>query len=271
MFQPADIVGEKLTPETDDSIFALAENLVYQDEPEDSFYLDAIELLRGLISRDSPYPAALNLMGKMRLEGLGVEKDIKMSVELFQQAHNLGNVSATHNLALCYRDGCGVEQNFDQAIELFKSAAERGTMKSAWELGTLFDPDHYLHNSNLEKAKHWYKIAAVGGKYHAQVVGGYYQAQYDLADILNAEKKYFDAYYFATLATRNKMATKEENKEAAELRTRIYINDYQQNGPESELSKAMDKGIIEEMHKRIVLPGAQISNVPLDLVGFTLG
>lgn len=69
---------------------------------------------------------AICTLGTCYLKGLGVEKDIGMGIELYNNAAQRGNKAAYYHLGLCYERGTGVSQNTALAREYFKKAAEMG-------------------------------------------------------------------------------------------------------------------------------------------------
>ena len=48
--------------------------------------------------------------------GEGVEQNMKMAADLYQQAHEAGNEVATYNLGTMYETGEGVKQDSKKAI-----------------------------------------------------------------------------------------------------------------------------------------------------------
>ena len=57
----------------------------------------------------------------MYLDGIGVEKDTKKALELFEKASSLGNTDAKNILAKLYYDGESIEQDYRKAFEYWSS------------------------------------------------------------------------------------------------------------------------------------------------------
>ena len=72
--------------------------------------------------------SAQNSLGHCYKHGIGVEKDAKKAVKLYEKAVEQESTSAQYNLGLCYEDGIGVEKDVKMAVELYKKAAERGNV-----------------------------------------------------------------------------------------------------------------------------------------------
>lgn len=69
-------------------------------------------------------------LGLLYEQGEGVEQSLEKAAELFAQAVDSGNMSATgvveaeYELAVLYEQGSGVEQDLEKAIELYTDAAQ---------------------------------------------------------------------------------------------------------------------------------------------------
>lgn len=71
------------------------------------------------LSEDGFAPA-LNMLGKMLLKGIVVEKDYKLSVKYFERASKQNFIEAHCNLAYMYASGKGVFPNFGRAHSFAK-------------------------------------------------------------------------------------------------------------------------------------------------------
>ena len=69
---------------------------------------------------------AINELGYMYLNGIGIETDYVKALELFQKAAGAGNASAMFNIGCCYENGYGVPRNRVIARKWFAKAAELG-------------------------------------------------------------------------------------------------------------------------------------------------
>jgi TPR repeat protein len=69
---------------------------------------------------------ALNNMGSLYYNGIGVDKDRKKALEMFQKASNLGNSESSVNLGFIYLTGNGATIDNKQAMVLCYKAAKEG-------------------------------------------------------------------------------------------------------------------------------------------------
>ncbi|CAB4430208.1 unnamed protein product [Rhizophagus irregularis] len=72
------------------------------------------------------HSGGINLLGYCYDNGIGTDIDTQKAFELYQEAANLGNKVAQHNLANMYEYGEGVEKNTNKAIYWYKKSAEQG-------------------------------------------------------------------------------------------------------------------------------------------------
>ena len=69
--------------------------------------------------------------------GDGVARDTAKSIELYHQAHMAGMFEASYNLAVRYKRGDFVEKDEAMAFDLFQQAHSAGCNRSPLELGTI--------------------------------------------------------------------------------------------------------------------------------------
>ena len=69
-------------------------------------------------------PVAINNLGSLYFSGIGTEKNLVKSSELFEQAANLGNTEAAVNLAFIYLTKDSSLNNPYEAVQVLKSAAD---------------------------------------------------------------------------------------------------------------------------------------------------
>jgi TPR repeat protein len=65
-------------------------------------------------------------LGRMLLEGQGVEKDERAAFACFLAAAESGDADANNMLGRCYENGWGIAQDMDHAAEHFRIAADAG-------------------------------------------------------------------------------------------------------------------------------------------------
>ncbi|AXX86714.1 Sel1 domain-containing protein [Malaciobacter marinus] len=71
------------------------------------------------------YVPAYNMMGKILVSGIAVDKDYKLAVKYFEKASKAGFTEAHCNLALMYASGQGVFPNFGRAHTFAKEGMKK--------------------------------------------------------------------------------------------------------------------------------------------------
>ena len=108
---------------SDSMIFKAAmHNLYGINQPFD--YDKAHKMFSFLAKKNNPN--ALNALGVMYKDGIGVEKNYERAAKYFYLAHKNGSNEGTCNLALAFRAGNGVKKSYETAFNLFDEAAQRG-------------------------------------------------------------------------------------------------------------------------------------------------
>ena len=70
--------------------------------------------------------SAYNNMGRLLIEGKGVEQDIEAGLRCYDIAIESGNLESLYNLAILYYEGKGVAKDRKKAKKLMKQAADMG-------------------------------------------------------------------------------------------------------------------------------------------------
>lgn len=68
----------------------------------------------------------------------GKKKDVARAAALYQEAADLGDVSAKYKAGLCHERGIGVPQNYVRAAQQYRQAADRGCPSAMVKLGLLY-------------------------------------------------------------------------------------------------------------------------------------
>jgi len=85
---------------------------------------DAAELARVRARVEKKDPVAINYLGEKYCHGeVGLQKDMRRAIELWEEAKQLGSVRALFNLGFAYSRGDGVQEDEVKAVELFEQAA----------------------------------------------------------------------------------------------------------------------------------------------------
>ena len=120
-------------------------------------------------------PIALNNLGSLYFNGLGVKQDIKTALALFERASELGNDNASLNLAFIYLTGGTKDATRNnKAIQLFNKAQEEGNKIAKFMLGYAYYTG-FIVEKNHTKAFELIRAAASG------------DAQIDEAQLILAE------------------------------------------------------------------------------------
>ena len=129
-------------------------------------------------------------LGKMYLNGCGVEKDIQKAVIWLKKATLNGSASSAYTLAKLYENGEGVEKNIEEAYSYYQISAVLGNFYANYQVGKIS-----LQKGEIEKAVENFQEAAKGNISHAWFKLGkiYSDESYGLYDISKAQLCYSNA------------------------------------------------------------------------------
>ncbi len=102
---------------------------------------------------------AMNNLGVLYDQGLGVEPDIGRAVHWFAQAANAGNPSGMSNYGRMLEQGRGIPPNPAEAARWFDQAARKGQAEAQYNLGLLYENGRGVEKSDTAAAA-WYSRAA---------------------------------------------------------------------------------------------------------------
>ena len=107
-------------------------------------------------------PAAQLRLGRMLLEGDGVERDPCAALVWFSRAGDRGDAEALNMVGRCYENGWGAPADFARAAAHYRASAEGGHDWGEYNFGhALFDGRGVPQD--LERALYWYLRAARQG------------------------------------------------------------------------------------------------------------
>lgn len=106
-------------------------------------------------------PMALNVLGIMHAEGLGVERNDKLAVDWFFKAQTLGSLEAGANLGRMYADGRGVPQSNTEALKHYRGAALGGYLPAMKRLAEIYERGELGVTPDPAMAQEW--RARLGG------------------------------------------------------------------------------------------------------------
>lgn len=113
-------------------------------------------------------PNAMNNLGLMLANGLGVETDFGAAWQWYEKAAGAGHIGAMNNLGAMYEMGQGIGQNFLEAAKWYRAAADNGLSDAQYNLAALYESGHGLTADPLQ-AYVWYSLAARQGDQDAAI------------------------------------------------------------------------------------------------------
>jgi len=119
-------------------------------------YRTALDKLTTLAAKGNAI--AMNTLGKMYMQGLGVPQDYGKALQLFRQAAKRKLPNAENNLGVMYAGGYGVPQDFRQAIAWFKKAANQGYAGAINNLAEIHEKDVFVSKDPIEAEKWRHKL-----------------------------------------------------------------------------------------------------------------
>ncbi|MCJ8520452.1 TPR repeat protein [Pseudorhizobium tarimense] len=113
---------------------------------------------------DADYPAAKVNFGML----MGRLGDAEAEFQMYSQAAESGNVLASYNLGVAYRDGLGTAPDAEKALHWFQKAAAAGDDTAAFNIAVIYD-EGTLVPADDQTAIAWYDLAAARGNVDAMV------------------------------------------------------------------------------------------------------
>ncbi|EJK69745.1 hypothetical protein THAOC_08966 [Thalassiosira oceanica] len=107
---------------------------------------DELAMIKARVKKKDP--EAIYNLGRQYWNGmLGLQKDTRMAVKLWEEAAEFGTIDALFNLGLMYFEGMEVQQDKEKGIQLWKKAAMQGHVESRHSLGA-----NEVNNANYDRA-----------------------------------------------------------------------------------------------------------------------
>lgn len=148
-----------------------------------------------LKAAEAGYPAAMNGVGRLYVEGRGTALDLDLALVWYGKAALLGDVAAITNLGAIYENGPeGFRVDKATAYLWYKIAADRGYGVAQSELGYAYATGQGI-GEDLEQARLWWEKAAAQDEPSAYFNLGYiYEAGLGVeTDIPRAARYYYDS------------------------------------------------------------------------------
>ena len=81
-------------------------------------------------------------------------------IDILFYLSELNYANAKRNIGLCYYNGVYFEQSYEEAVKWYQLAADKGDAYAQCNLGQIYENEESEYY-DLEKAKYWYKQAAL--------------------------------------------------------------------------------------------------------------
>jgi SEL1 protein len=107
-------------------------------------------------------PEAQSLLGRMYLDGEGVEQSDKKAFKWISLAAEQNEPYALDYLGYMYYEGRGTEKSFEKALDCFVRSADEGNPEGAFNAGSMYLQSEGT-NRDLSKAEEYFLIAADSG------------------------------------------------------------------------------------------------------------
>ena len=111
------------------------------------------------------------LLGLCYLNGIGVEKDVKRTVQLCRLAAEADYRPAYYTMGELYEQGTGVKKDLQQAAQCYRWAAMSGLPMAQFAVGRCYEKGVGVEKDQAE-ADRWYSAAGEAGHLGAQVTMG---------------------------------------------------------------------------------------------------
>jgi len=114
-------------------------------------------------------PTALNNLGTLYYNGIGITRNTAKAIELFTQAAKQKNYEAATNLGFIYVSGNGAPKDIGKGLQYFAQAVEGDNVLAKFMLGYAYYQGKYI-SQDYTKAAPYIKTAADAGFDEAQVL-----------------------------------------------------------------------------------------------------
>lgn len=134
---------------------------------------------------------AMNELGKMYLNGDGIDKNPNRAMTLFSKSALKGNVRAMCNLALMYQKGIGVNTDFRKAYLLYKAASEKGSATGDYGVGYFLYKGMGVRQDYKEALKYLERGSSKGHSGCTFLLGSFYANGFGEKQNVKKAEKYF--------------------------------------------------------------------------------
>ncbi|XP_068679629.1 sel1-repeat-containing protein YbeQ-like isoform X1 [Montipora foliosa] len=109
-----------------------------------------------------------NMIGNMYTTGEAGKVDLTKAAEYFTKAAEKGNISALMSLGAFYSRGTGVEKDYEKSFKCYKAAADHGYLTAQYNVGVNYFSGLGVEH-DFKKAAYYFDIAARQGHVPAQI------------------------------------------------------------------------------------------------------
>jgi len=121
------------------------------------------------------YDKALVYLGHCYIYALGLRKDEKEAVVLFEEAANkCGSAQGMTQLGICFEEGRGVGKDVKHAINLFRSAELLGDVVASFHLGACYEVGDGVAQDSRKAIDHYMRAALLKHDESCYVLGDIY-------------------------------------------------------------------------------------------------
>ena len=122
---------------------------------------DRLAMVRKRVEKKDP--VAIYYLGEKYFHGeLGLQKDMRKGVQIWEEAADLGSIDALFDLGNAYRCGNGVQEDKAKAVEFFTKVAMQGHVHARHNLGC-----YETEIGNFDRAARHFLISAKMGDEHS--------------------------------------------------------------------------------------------------------
>ncbi len=143
------------------TIFQLGRALAKGDDAASR--AEAVRLYRK--AADAGHVLAMNNLGSIYRDGLGVAKDNSEAVRWYRKGADAGSTDAMGNLGVMYRDGLGVAKDDAEAVRWFLKGADAGSADAMGNLGVMYRDGLGAAKDDAEAVRWFLKGADAGNEY----------------------------------------------------------------------------------------------------------
>lgn len=183
---------------------------------------------------DQGHPGAMNNLGWLTEQGLGIERDIDAATELYRKAAQVGEMYGQYNLALMHMGRSDHPKDLQKAAKWMAKAAAQHYAPAQSRLAHFYE-NSILPDPNGLEARKWHMRAADQGWGYSLFRLGVMYAEGENG----LQKNYSEAYRYLVIATQRK-----------EKRARSYLARVEKHLTEDQIIEASNQAYSWTTEKR---------------------